>query len=117
MKSFRQLTFFILFGLLSACSSTPDKSSLQELDPVAIPDANTQGLSENNQLDGAELAEVLPYQDNYGVQGPIAEPGEPLSIRVFHFDFDSSQVRPADYEAINAHADYLLANPGSRISL
>jgi len=117
MKLFRQLTLVILIGLLSACSSTPDKSDLQELDPGSIPDANTQGLNDINQLDGAELTEVLPYQDDYGVQGPVAEPGEPLSIRVFHFDFDSSQVRPSDYEAINAHADYLLANPRSRISL
>ncbi len=117
MKLFRQFLIILLVGTLSACSSTPDKSDSEELGALSIPDADTQGLSELDRLDGNQLTEVLPYDDNYGVQGPIAEPGEPLSVRILYFDFDSSQVRPADYQAINAHADYLLANPQSRISL
>ncbi|HFD10929.1 MAG TPA: peptidoglycan-associated lipoprotein Pal [Crenotrichaceae bacterium] len=117
MNLFRLFSLFILIGLFSACSSTPEKNDADNLGALSVPDANTQGLSELDRLDGSQLTEILPYEDNYGVQGPAAEPGEPLSVRVFYFDFDSSQVRPADYEAINAHADYLISNPDSRISL
>ncbi len=117
MKLFKRLILILLIGILSACSSTPDKNNLDELGALSIPDASTQGLSELDTLDGNQLTEILPYEDDYGVQGPISEPGEPLSVRIFYFDFDSSQVRSADYEAISAHAEYLLANPGSRISL
>ena len=116
MNLFRILLLFLVIGIIGACSSTPDKSDT-ELDTLSIPDADTQGLNELDRLDGNQLTEVVPYEDNYGVQGPIAEPGEPLSVRVFYFDFDSSQVRPSDYESINAHAEYLVANPQSRISL
>ncbi len=116
MKHLKRLVLLILLGLLSACSSTPKKGDSDNQQAV-IPDASTQGLSELDSLDGDKMTEVIPYDDSYGVQGPAAEPGEPLSVRIFYFDFDSSQVRPEDYQAINAHADYLLANPESVISL
>jgi peptidoglycan-associated lipoprotein len=116
MMIFKQLTILLLIGILSACSSTPEKNDADQLGAL-IPDASTQGLSELDRLDGNQLTEVLPYDDNYGVQGPVAEPGEPLSVRVFYFDYDSSIVRSGDYQAINAHAEYLLANPNSTISL
>ncbi|MEE9413038.1 MAG: peptidoglycan-associated lipoprotein Pal [Methylococcales bacterium] len=116
MKNLKQLVILLLVGLLYACSSTPEKGDSDNQQP-AIPDASTQGLSGPDSLDGDKMTEVIPYDDSYGVQGPSAEPGEPLSVRIFYFDFDSSQVRPEDYQAINAHADYLLANPQSVISL
>ncbi|MEE9424025.1 MAG: peptidoglycan-associated lipoprotein Pal [Methylococcales bacterium] len=116
MKNLKQLVILLLFGLLCACSSTPEKGDA-DTQQSTTPDASTQGLSELDSLDGDKMSEVVPYDDSYGVQGPDAEPGEPLSVRTFYFDFDSSQVRSEDYQAINAHADYLLANPESVISL
>ncbi|MCH9697196.1 MAG: peptidoglycan-associated lipoprotein Pal [Gammaproteobacteria bacterium] len=117
MKQFQIFLPFIVLIVLGGCSSTADKADSDELDTLTIPDAETQGLSELDRLDGNKLTEVIPYDDNYGVPGPSAEPGEPLSVRIFYFDFDSSQVKPKDYSAINAHADYLIAHPDSRISL
>jgi peptidoglycan-associated lipoprotein len=116
MKNLKQLVILLLVGLLCACSSTPEKGD-SDTQQSTTPDASTQGLSELDSLDGDKMTEVVPYDDSYGIQGPDAEPGEPLSVRTFYFDFDSSQVRSEDYQAINAHADYLLANPESIISL
>ncbi len=44
-------------------------------------------------------------------------PGNPLSTRVIYFDFDMSNVRPEYREVVAAHATYLNANPGARMSL
>ena len=116
MNIFKKLVIFLLIMLLSACASTPEKDA-EKIEQAVIPDAATQGLSELETLDGDNMSELAGYDDSYGVQGPVAEPGEPLSVRVFYFDFDSSQVRQGDYQAINAHADFLLANQESMISL
>jgi peptidoglycan-associated lipoprotein len=107
----------ISLALLTACSSNSKKTSDADLQPLVPPDASAQGLSDLDELGGSTLSEVRPYDDSYGVPGPIAEPGEPLAVRTFYFDFDSSQVKQQDHEAINAHAEYLVSNPQATISL
>ncbi|MGE0385697.1 MAG: peptidoglycan-associated lipoprotein Pal [Gammaproteobacteria bacterium] len=48
---------------------------------------------------------------------PLDNPNSPLSVRVFYFDYDSSEVRAEFRESIQAHAAYLAQNPKTVVSL
>lgn len=48
---------------------------------------------------------------------PLDDPESPLSTRVIYFDFDSSEIRSEFQEAIQAHAQYLGANPDTVVTL
>ena len=47
----------------------------------------------------------------------IDDPNSPLAQRVIYFEFDSSEVRPADRDVLSNHARYLSANPQATIVL
>jgi peptidoglycan-associated lipoprotein len=46
-----------------------------------------------------------------------AAAGNPLSVRIFHFDYDSSDILPDDYNALKAHAQYLSKNAAARAQI
>jgi peptidoglycan-associated lipoprotein len=48
---------------------------------------------------------------------PFEDPSNPLSTRTVYFDFDSSEIKQADREVIMAHAQYLAANPQTKVVL
>jgi peptidoglycan-associated lipoprotein len=47
----------------------------------------------------------------------IDDPNSPLAQRVIYFEFDSSEVRPADRDTLTNHAAYLRENPQAAIVL
>ena len=53
-------------------------------------------------LDDRGLVGISPDQ-----RAAFNDPSNPLSIRVFYFDFDSDLVKPEYQRALQAHADYI----------
>lgn len=57
----------------------------------------------------------LDSQSMGGANGGAGSAGNPLSVRVFHFDYDSSDVQASDYNALKAHAQYLKKTPSAKL--
>jgi len=47
----------------------------------------------------------------------LNDPNSPLSRRVIYFEYDSAEISAADQDTLNAHAGFLAANPGARVTL
>ncbi|WP_019569113.1 peptidoglycan-associated lipoprotein Pal [Thioalkalivibrio sp. ALE11] len=60
-----------------------------------------RGLGEDRRLDAAALD----------------DPDSLLAERLVYFDFDRDEVKPEYEEMLEAHAEYLAANPGARLRL
>lgn len=103
------LVILMLSGL-AACSS-----SSEEAEPEPM-EQETQAESE------AEVAarRAREQQEAAAARAAAAEERmmrEALSTRVFYFDFDVAEFRPADREVLSYHARDLAANPNKRIRL
>ncbi len=68
-----------------------------------------------------DVVEVVEVEVEEAVPGfaadnrtPVDAAGNPVS-RTFYFDFDQSVVSPADFAALEVHAQILAANPGRRV--
>lgn len=62
--------------------------------------------------------EVTGMDEQMGYTGdPLNDPDSLLSKRTVYFDFDKSEIKPEARQIIEAHADYLAANPNVRIVL
>ena len=48
---------------------------------------------------------------------PLDNPQSPLANRIIYFEYDSSSIRSSDRAVIQAHAEYMGANPGANIVL
>lgn len=48
---------------------------------------------------------------------PLDDPDSSLSQRIVYFDFDLSELNAEGMALVQAHADYLIANPSARVSL
>ncbi|AWL28315.1 peptidoglycan-associated lipoprotein [Acinetobacter defluvii] len=71
---------------------------------------NTSGLSEDAALNAQNLAGA-------SAKG-VTEANKPyLAKRVVHFDYDSSDLSNEDYQTLQAHAQFLVANANSKIAL
>ena len=113
--------------LLSACSDTEEKdASLTDGSQNAgsgINDASTSGLNKGSGMDGSEMSGsgangVSGNGDYASTLGPeFNDPNNPLSKRTVYFMLDSSEVMPDFIPVIAAHAQYLVANPGQKITL
>ncbi|MBF7694918.1 peptidoglycan-associated lipoprotein Pal [Acinetobacter rathckeae] len=75
--------------------------------PMAV---NTNGLSDDAALDAKNLKGASS-------KGVTAENKAFLANRVVHFDFDSSAISQTDYQTLQAHAQFLQANPTSHVAL
>jgi len=113
--------------LLSACSDDEEKdASLTDGTQNAasgINDASTSGLNKGSGIDGSEMsgsgANGMSGNGDYAsTLGPeFNDPNNPLSKRTVYFMLDSSEVMPDFIPVIAAHAQYLVANPGQKITL
>ena len=95
-------------ALLAGCSSTgetqqggPAVENRNTLEGPSSSDATTQAVN--------PAATAAP--------NPLDDPASILSTRVIYFAYDSSEIRPEDQAVVQAHANYLLQNPGQRILL
>ncbi len=78
--------------------------------PSGAGTVNTQGLSEDSALNAQNLAGASS-------KGVTAENKAFLAKRVVHFDYDSSELTNQDYQTLQAHAQFLMANANSRVAL
>lgn len=86
--------------------------------PVVTPEAsatppmtvNTSGLSEDAALDAKNL-------NGASAKGVTAENKAFLADRVIRFDYDDTSISQKDYQTLQAHAQFLQANPTSHIAL
>lgn len=97
----------LLIGLLAllgaACSTTSEDKA-----------ANDQPAQSASTDDGSRSA----AEDQGAIQSdPFSDPASMLSKRTVYFDFDSSEIKPADRDIITAHAQYLLSHPDEKVVL
>ncbi len=71
---------------------------------------STEGLSEDAALNAQNLAGASS-------KGVTAANKAFLAKRVVHFDYDSSDLSNDDYQTLQAHAQFLIANANSRVAL
>lgn len=109
------ITLFIILSLgLTACSDTkPDEE-------VVVEDRSSDSTSASDSDSDSDNTEVTTYgADEYDTPGvgELDDPSSHLSVRIIYFAYDSSDIRPEFRPAIEAHAAYLAANPGTSITL
>jgi peptidoglycan-associated lipoprotein len=111
---------------LSACSDDADDSSLTDgtqTSASGINDASTSGLNSAGGMSGSQFGGPggAYGSGQYGGKGGLgpefSDPNNPLSKQTIYFMLDSSQVQPDFIPVINAHAQYLVANPNHSISV
>lgn len=118
----------ITASLLSACSSTEEKSGGLLDDNAANTGNNAasmtgygDGTSPNGQQFGADAnGGDAGYGAGGGYMGlgaAFSDPANPLSTRTVYFMYDSSQVQQDFVRVISAHAQYLVNHPAQRIIL
>lgn len=71
---------------------------------------NTTGLSEDAVLNAQNMAGA-------SAKGVTEANKAFLAKRVVHFDYDSSELSAEDYQTLQGHAQFLLANANSRVAL
>ncbi|MCU7905701.1 MAG: peptidoglycan-associated lipoprotein Pal [Candidatus Thiodiazotropha sp. (ex Epidulcina cf. delphinae)] len=95
----------LLFSLLlvAGCSSTPTSEAAGA--EVSEQSTGADGTA------GGEASTSAASQSGEWYGDPLENPNSLLATRVIYFDFDQSTVRTDYLDVIQAHADYLAANP------
>ena len=99
-----RLIWVVLFAVLAGCSSKGGTKG-----EVAVED-HSMGADTGVQTSGAEAA------GSYDMAA-LNDPNSTLARRVIYFDYDSAEISPADQDTLIAHAGFLVANPGARVTL
>ncbi len=106
-QTIRLMLVSLAIATLIACSGKKEDVRPTETQPVTQTDTDrdsvTTGVDPNSVTNPRNI-----------IDRPA---GNPLSTRVLYFDFDQSTVRSEYRNVLSAHATYLNANPGARISL
>ena len=69
--------------------------------------ASSSGLGNSDGLNGQGM----------GANGAMDGVRQALAARVVHFDYDSSELSNDDYQTLQAHAQFLMANANSKVAL
>lgn len=102
----RLIPLVTLALVLGACSSSPEKDANAPIDDRGI------SSEEMDALDGARTSGVGDPADFQGSElGALNDPASPLSVRVFYFELDSSEIRSDYRPSVEAHGAFLAANP------
>lgn len=117
MKNIKKLLLAAsIAALLSAC--TEDVVKPDDAAPVddATDSANTSG---NN---GMAMPEGTPIPSDVssgtgGAAEQLNDPNSPLSVKVFYFDYDSSELSVEDQNILTEHARFLAENPSISLVL
>lgn len=96
--------------LMIGCSSTPT------LEGGADVSEQSTGAAREGAI-GGEVSTSAASQGEEWMGDPLENPNSLLATRVIYFDYDQSTVRPDYMEVIQAHADYLAANPQAVVRL
>ncbi|MDX1519742.1 MAG: peptidoglycan-associated lipoprotein Pal [Gammaproteobacteria bacterium] len=106
----RTLILTASLGMLFACTSTEEKPEdiVVEDQSGAVAEAAGTDSSAQAYGTGADAETTLD---------PLNDPSSHLSVRIIYFAYDSADVRPEFRPAIEAHAQYLAANPNVIVTL
>lgn len=102
----------MLAALLSACGGGTKAPT-----DISIEDRSAeQGAAGAAGAEGA-TAQPLPDQEGVLAYPMTDDPASPLSKRVVYFDYDKSEVQDEFRPIVQAHAQFLAANPRARVTL
>lgn len=109
------IALLISTSLLTACSD--DKKPISAADSVRTGVGSVNGASTNG-LNNAGImnAQGLAGMNGMEGSGEYNDPNSPQA-KVIYFMIDSSDVQPDFVPVVNAHAQYLVANPSIHIIL
>ncbi len=99
-----RLIAVVLIAVLAGCSSkggTTGDATIEDRGTAAEDVAVASGLGSGTSFEAY-------LRDN---------PDSPLSRRVIYFEYDSAEISSENLDLLSAHAGYLGANPGQRITL
>ncbi len=97
--------------VMTGCANRKPTTDLQAgQTPSGATTVNTQGLSEDAALNAQNLAGA-------SAKGVTEANKAFLAKRVVHFDYDSSELSNDDYQTLQAHAQFLMANANSKVAL
>lgn len=106
------LPFIAVSLVMTGCASRKPATDITTANntPTTSTTVNTSGLSEDAALNAQNLAGA-------SAKGVTEANKAFLAKRVVHFDYDSSDLSNEDYQTLQAHAQFLLANAASKIAL
>jgi peptidoglycan-associated lipoprotein len=113
MKTVKLLVLPVLATTLvmTGCASRKPAAEIQAgQNPNSAGTVSTEGLSEEAALNAQNLAGASS-------KGVTAANKAFLAKRVVHFDYDSSDLSNDDYQTLQAHAQFLVANANSKVAL
>jgi peptidoglycan-associated lipoprotein len=97
--------------VMTGCASRKPAAEIQAgQNPSEAATVSTEGLSEDAALNAQNLAGASS-------KGVTAANKAFLAKRVVHFDYDSSDLSNEDYQTLQAHAQFLVANANSKVAL
>ncbi|MFW1664662.1 peptidoglycan-associated lipoprotein Pal [Acinetobacter ursingii] len=97
--------------IMTGCASRKPAAEIQAgNNPNSAGTVNTSGLSDDAALNAQNLTGASS-------KGVTAANRVALAKRVVHFDYDSSDLSSEDYQTLQAHAQFLMANANSRVAL
>lgn len=111
MKSIKYLALPLLSVALVMTGCASRKPATTATTGTTNPSTvNTTGLSEDAALNAQNLAGASS-------KGVTEANKAALAKRVVHFDYDSSDLSTEDYQTLQAHAQFLMANANSKVAL
>lgn len=113
MKAIQLLVLPVLATALvmTGCASRKPAAEIQAgQNPSSATTVSTEGLSEDAALNAQNLAGA-------STKGVTAANKAFLAKRVVYFDYDSSELSNDDYQTLQAHAQFLVANANSKVAL
>ena len=103
----RTFLTLLIAVFIAACST----SSGSKKDSAAVEDQGTNASSSSN-----AQSYGTGKESGYGISA-LDDPDSPLAKRIIYFEYDSSEIQPQYRDVIEAHAQYLAANPDAVLSL
>lgn len=113
MKAIKTLALPLLaltVAMTGCASRKPATDITAGTTPTSATTVNTSGLSEDAALDAQNLKGA-------SAKGVTEANKAFLAKRVVHFDYDSTELTTDDYQTLQAHAQFLLANANSKLAL
>ncbi len=113
MNKFKYLALPLLAAslVITGCANRKPTANIEAGNtPNGSTTVSTDGLSEDAALNAQNL-------NGASSKGVTAANKAFLAKRVVHFDYDSSDLSNDDYQTLQAHAQFLMANANSRLAL
>lgn len=90
---------------ITGCASSGGTTDEAATTETSVEESQTQGVP------GAEGIDVVTEEQSAMAANPL------LEQTIVYFGYDRSEIRPEFKDVLNAHAEYLVANPQARVVL